>query len=556
MTTPTNRDDAAVAAGGAFVGRVSAPALVADALWSMWRRADLPKLTARLARDWASVTTGTSTIAPDSGDRRFTDPAWQENPGYRRLMQAYLAWDRAVTEAIEAAADPSEDWRVAERARLGARILTSAMAPTNSPFTNPAVAKRAFDTAGASLLRGARNFVDDLLHNGGAPKQVERDRFVVGRDVAATPGAVVYRTELFELLQYTPTTPKVHRVPLLVVPPVINRYYFVDISPGRSFVEYAISQGFTTFLISWRHPRPGDGRLGLDDYAAAVLDALEAATDIDGSFEAHVFGVCTGGVVAGAALSHQVARGGPDRARSLGLSVCMLTYDEPSNVGMGTDRAVVDHMRRRAAAGRIVPAREIESSFGWLKPDDLVWSFVVNDWLLGNDPPGGDVMAWSSDPAAAPAGLVADLLEISLHDSLRTPGAVTVLDTPVDLGKLGQDTFAVAGATDHISPWKACYTATQLLGGDVTFALTNTAHAATMVSPPGHRRARYFVGGDPGPDPDAWLAGATEAEGSWWPAYIEWLMQRSDGPRSAPRRLGSARHPVLDDAPGRYVHER
>ena len=540
--------------GGALMGAVPANKLVGEAIAETWRKVKLGPLTRRVFTGWLAVTLGTSKVEPAKGDKRFTDPAWQEHPGYRRLMQAYLVWAQAVTEALDAA-EATEDWRVSERARFGLRILTSSLAPTNSPFTNPAVAKRAFETAGLSLWRGATHLWRDVVGNGGVPAQVERERFRVGEELAVTPGAVVYRHELFELLQYSPTTTTVHEVPLLVVPPVVNRFYFVDLSPGRSFVEHAVGQGFTVFLISWRHPGPGSGHLRLEDYTRAFLHARDVVAEITQEPEVNVFAVCTGGIVAAVGLAQEASKGDGPQARSLGLAVSMLTYDEPSAVGMVADPEVIDLLRGRAAAGNVIPARDIESGFGWLKPEDLVWGFLINDWLLGQDPPGGDVMAWSSDPAAAPAGLAADLLDISFGDLLRTSGGLEVSGTPIDLHRLTLDAFAVAGLTDHISPWKACYTATELLGGDTTFLLTNTAHVPTMVSPPDHRGARYFAGGDPGPDPDAWLAGAEEYQGSWWPIYTQWLRDRSGPMRRARRRLGSSRRPVLDPAPGQYVHE-
>lgn len=537
--------------GGNLVARLSATKLVSEAIFTAARRPESLRLLAKFAGECGSIALGTSSIAPDPRDSRFADPTWHENEAYRRLMQTYLAWADLMKQSVDA---PTEDWRQRARADFGVELITSALSPTNYLVSNPAVLKRAFETGGMSVLRGGRNLLRDMLQNEGVPTQVEPGRYRVGHELAVTPGSVVARTDLYELLQYAPATERVQEIPVVVIPPVINRHYFVDLAPGKSFVEYLVGAGFTVFLPVWRNPRPGAGHTTLDDYVSATLDILDTVADISGHDDVNVFGSCTGGNVALPAAAVSAARG-EQRIKSLGLAASMITYDAPSAVGMIASEKAVADLRRDANRGGLVAARDIEQGFGWLKPDQLVWSFVVNDWLMGNEPPGGDVMAWSNSPTATPSGLAADLVEISLRDSFREPGRLRVLGTPVDLSALKQDNYVVAGQKDHISPWKACYSATELLGGTSRFVLTPVAHAPTMISPLDSPKARYYAGPEGGCAAGEWLDAAQEQKGSWWVDYADWLRARSGDQRPAPTSLGSARYPVLEAAPGRYASE-
>jgi polyhydroxyalkanoate synthase len=508
----------------------------------------------RVAADLARVTIGSSDVVPSPRDRRFADPAWAENPIYRRWAQAYLVWADAV---LRLAATPRlrEDWRREWRARAAATKLIDAAAPSNLLAGNPAALKRAFDTAGASLVRGWRNAMTDALRHGGMPAQVDRRDLTVGDTLAATPGAVIHREEMFELLEYRATTPQVGSRPLLMIPPQVNKHYFLDLAPERSLTEYLVGRGIHYFTVVWRNPRPEHGHWGIDEYVAAQLRAIDVVRAVSGSDRLNLLGACAGGLTTALMLGHLAADGGADAIGSTTYAIAMVDSSLPNPAGaVATERAmraVVDD----AARGKVYDSEVVGRSFAWMRPADLVYNYVVNNWLLGDDPPAFDILAWNDDGANLAARFYAEMMDLYASNRAATPGAVEILGTPIDLGRVAQDSFVVAGITDHITPWRPSYMTTQLLGGESEVVITTTGHIQTMVNPPGKPRARYFAGPRPGPDPDAWMAAATEHEGSWWPRYADWLLARSGEARDAPSQPGSAVHRPIEPAPGSYVRE-
>jgi polyhydroxyalkanoate synthase len=502
----------------------------------------------RLTREAARVVAGQSSIEPARRDWRFADPTWRSNPLYRRAMQLYLAWCHEMDDLV-ASADLG--WRDAERARFVMSILTSAAAPTNTLAGNPAALKRTFETGGANLLRGARQRVDDVRHNGGMPAQIKRGHFSVGSDLAATPGAVVHRDEVCELIQYAPTTALVQRRPVLMVPPQINKYYFMDLAPGRSFVEYAVSRGIPFFTLSWRNAEPAQGTWDFDTYAAAVLRALDVVCEITRSDDVHALGLCAGGILTAATASHLAATG-DDRLRTASFGVTLLDFETPAAIGLFDSRPVVSTARRQSARKRVLEGPSLGSVFSWLRPNDLVWNYWVNNYLMGDEPPTFDILAWNNDATNLPAALHSQFLDI-FTDNVLAAGKTEVLGTAVDLGRIELDTYVTGALTDHLTPWKGCYRTTQLVGGDSTFILSNAGHIASLVNPPGNPKAHYFAGPPPGEDPDRWRAGAEERRGTWWEDWAGWVIDRSDGERKAPARLGSRRHKPIVPAPGSYV---
>ncbi|WP_158506299.1 PHA/PHB synthase family protein [Tomitella biformata] len=554
ITNWSARDAAAGAlsavGGGNVLARMSAVQLIGSAIGVTARRPQNLGLAAEFLRELGGIATGVSGIEADPKDARFQDPTWQGNPAYHRIMQAYLAWSELMNEMVDA---PDVPWRERARARFGMELVTSALSPANFFPGNPSAIKRAFETGGASVLRGTQNFVHDALTNHGAPTQVDPEKYVVGRDLAATPGTIVDHTALYELLQYSPTTEQVREIPIVVLPPVVNRHYFVDMAPDMSFVEYLVSAGFTVFLPVWHNPVRGEGGYTLDDYVTAVLDVLATAADICVTSQVNVFASCTAGNILLPAAAVSADRN-DDLIKTIGLGVTMVGYDEPSSVGMLAGEKTVADLRRDATHGSIVEARDIERGFGFLKPDQLVWSFARSRWLMGEEPVGNEVLAWSSSPTAIASGLAADLIEISLHDSFRHPDRLHSLGSPVDLGALKQDNYVVGGRGDHISPWRSCHAATELLAGNSRFILGAGGHLPTQVSPLNSAKAKYFTSTTDG-DADTWLASATEVRGSWWTDYSDWLGQRSGELISAPTEPGSATHPSLGPAPGEYAKE-
>jgi len=513
----------------------------------------LSRESARAAAGLARVALGASDITP-SDDRRFTDPAWSENPVYRRWAQAYLVWARSVLRLADTPRLQA-DWRRGWRASAAAEKLVDAAAPSNLLLGNPEALKRAFDTGGASLVRGMGHALGDMAAGGGMPARVDRRPFTVGQSVAATPGAVIHREDLFELLEYRPSTPRVHARPLIMFPPQVNKHYFLDLAPGRSLTEYIVNQGVRYFTVVWRNPRPEHGRWGIDDYISGQLRAIDVVREVSRSDEVGVLGACAAGLTTALMLGHLEAESEADAISSATFAISMVDSRFPNPISaMATDQ-VLDSVTRDAARGEVYDSERIGHAFAWMRPNDLVFKYVVNNWLLGDDPPAFDILAWNEDGSNLASRFYAEMLDIYAHNRAATPGAVDVLGTPVDLGRVACDSFVVSGMKDHITPWMPGYMTSQLLGGQSEVVVTTTGHIQTMVNPPGKPRARYFAGPEPGPDPEAWIAEAQAHDSSWWPRYAEWLVARSGPLRDAPDRLGSRRHRPLQPAPGSYVLE-
>jgi polyhydroxyalkanoate synthase subunit PhaC len=509
--------------------------------------------TLRVMVDLVEVALGTSSVAPSDRDKRFQDPAWKDNPVYRRLAQSYLVWSAAM-ERLANAPKLRADWRRAAQARYTSGLLTAALAPTNVLPGNPAALKRTFDTGGLSVLRGARNFVRDVVDNRGMPSQVDSRQFKVGENLAATPGAVIHRDEIFELLQYRPSTAQVRQRPLLMVPPQINKYYFLDLAPGRSLVEYLVGQGVQYFTIVWRNPQPQHGHWGVEDYVRAQLRALDVVAEVSGSDDVNLLGACAGGLTSALMLGHLAARG-ERRINAATFAIAMIDSSYPNALRLTADQRMLAKLAADAARGKVYDAKRVATTFAWMRPNDLVFNYVTNNWLLGNDPPSFDILAWNNDATNLVAKFDRGMLGIYADNSAARPGALTLLGTPIDLGRVTCDSCVIAGQTDHITPWMPCYMTSQLLGGDTEVIVTSTGHIQTIVNPPGKPRARYFAAPEAGPDPQAWLQQATAVDDSWWPRYAGWLVTRSGKEREAPARLGSRIHPVRAPAPGRYVLE-
>ena len=509
----------------------------------------------RLARDTARIVRGTDDHLPSPKDKRFSDPAWSQNPVYRRLGQLYLASGSAASRLVDDLETQDVDWHDVERARFAVNALTSALAPTNTPLGNPAVLKHAFDTAGASMLRGLKNLAHDVRHNGGMPSQTDRTAFTVGTDLALTPGAVVHRSEVAELIQYAPSTPTVRLRPVLVIPPPIGRYYFLDLRPGRSFVEYAVGQGLQVFMLSWRNPQPEQAGWDMDEYGGGILRALQTVREITGSDDVNTIGFCAGGILMSTVLSHLAQTESPV-VHSASYGVTLLDFDSEAPIGAFSAPRLLELAQRDSRRKGIISARSMGTVFAWMRPDDLVFNYVVNQWLMGENPPVFDILAWNADGTNLPARLHEQFLGIFRDNTLIRRGGVSVLGTPVDLSRIEVPTFVTGAVNDHLTPWKGCYRTTQLLSGPSTFVLSNAGHVASLVNPPGNPKATYWAGGAAGTDPESWRASAEKHTGSWWEAWAEWVLERSGAERPAPADLGSDEHPPLEPAPGSYVLDR
>jgi len=511
----------------------------------------LARQATTLAGELARVGLGRSSLTPLPRDRRFTDPAWTSNPLLRRLVQAYLAAGQAAERLL---ADAGLEWRDAERLRLVVDNLVEALAPSNNPACSPVFWKALIDSGGGNVVRGARNLAADLATPPRVPSMVAADAFEVGADLAVTPGAVVLRTPVFELLQYQP--PKVRRVPLLIVPPTINKYYILDLAPGRSLVEYLVGSGQQVFVISWRNPDARHRDWGADIYGQAIVEAGQAVRRICRADRLLLLGLCSGGILAAMALAHLAVSGRQDGVAGFGLAVTVLDQARAGTASAALDEGTARAAVAASAARGFLDGRSLAEVFAWLRPGDLIWSYWVNNYLQGRQPPPFDILYWNADTTRMTAGLHRDFIRLAVDNALTRPGAASMLGSPVDVAKLDVDTYIVAGVADHLCPWQSCYRSTQLLGGRSRFVLSTSGHIASMVNPPGNEKASFRAASDNPPDPADWLDRATAERGSWWPDYVRWLEARGGGEKPRPRRLGAAGFRPLDPAPGTYVLDR
>jgi polyhydroxyalkanoate synthase len=504
---------------------------------------------ASLGTELARVAAGRSDVRPARRDRRFADPAWQTSWLFRRLLQTHLAVEETVDGLIS---DAHLGWARERQARFAAGNVLDALAPSNYPWANPAVIKETVDHGGLNLVRGARRFAGDFPN---LPSTVDTSKFAVGENLALTKGSVVLRTEVFELIQYAPRTKEVREVPLLFAPPTINKYYVLDLAPGRSMVEWLLDQGQQVFVISWRNPTAEQGHFDLDTYAAAVLEARDAVAAITGSPAVHLNGACSGGMIGASAVAHLAAEGRLGDIASLSLMVVALDNERAGDAAAFAGHDVAAAAVAESARRGYLDGRALAGVFTWLRPNDLVWNYVVNNYLLGKAPPAFDVLYWNQDTVRLAAGLHRDFIRVGLENSLAEPDALEVLGTPVDLGAIDLDSYVVAGLTDHIIPWENAYRSTQLLGGASRFVLSTSGHIQALVNPPSEEtRASYRVTDEPPLEGEAWAEAAPAVPGSWWPDYDAWLAARSGALKPAPKRLGGGRFKATAKAPGTYVH--
>ena len=490
---------------------------------------------------------GGSPVEPDAGDRRFSDRAWHDNPFLRGTMESYLVWRRWSERMLEGT--PLDDARK-RKARFALSLWADAVAPTNLPWLNPAVIKEAIDTGGLSTARGAATFVDDALRHSGMPRMVDTSSLHVGQELATTPGRVVFRNELFELLAYEPQTEQVHAEPLLYVPSWINKYYVLDLAPGRSFIEHAVGKGFTVFAMSYRNPDASLAEKNLDDYMRdGVLTAIDQAQALTGASRVGLIAVCVGGTMALSAAAILAARGEGERIGHVTLLNTLSDYSEPGDICVFTDERTIERIEARMNRRGYLSSDELAGPFTWMRGNDLVWRYVVSNWYQGKQPPAFDLLAWNDDGTRLPAAMHSQFLRACyLNNLLTKPGALELDGTPVDLGRIEAPVYVLTSESDHIAPWRSAYRTTQLVGGETRHVLARSGHVAGMVSPPGDPKVRYQVADDTPADPDAWRAAAKRVDGSWWEDWAAWAGERS-GLLGAPPEL-----PAGEPAPGTYVH--
>lgn len=501
----------------------------------------------------AMIAAGRSTLAPHPKDRRFADPAWSQNPLLHRIVQAYLAAGQTAQALLNGA---ELDWRDDTRLQFLLTNLIAAAAPSNNPLVSPVAWKALIDTGGLSAARGLRALAADLAAAPRVPAMVPAGAFQIGRTLAVTPGAIVRRTEWFELIQYQPATGTVYRDPLVIVPPMINKYYITDLAPGRSVAEYLVAQGHQVFTMSWRNPDARHRAWDLDSYGAAVIHALAVAREITGAARAGVCALCSGAIVTSMVAAHLEDTGRLGELASLCFGVAVLDQHRAGTAAAMISETTAAAAKAASQARGYLDGRVLAEVFAWLRPDDLVWNYWVNNYLQGKQPPAFDILSWNADTTRLPAALHADFIDLALANALTKPGAARMLGSPVDLSKVDTDAYVIAAIADHICPWQSCYRTTQLLGGQVKFVLSTSGHIAAMVNPPGSPKAKFRTAAANPADPKRFLAEATEVPGSWWPDYSAWLAERSGERVPSPERLGSDTYPALCPAPGTYVHDR
>ncbi|SDJ32632.1 class II poly(R)-hydroxyalkanoic acid synthase [Pseudomonas indica] len=498
------------------------------------------------------VLIGDTPYKPNPQDSRFADPTWHLNPFYRRGLQAYLAWQKQIAAWID---DSDLDADDRARARFVLSLLSDALSPSNS-LLNPLAVKELFNTGGASFFKGVSHLFEDLLHNNGLPSQVSKRAFEVGRNLAVTPGAVVFRNELLELIQYKPMSEKQYVRPLLIVPPQINKFYIFDLSPEKSFVQYALKNGLQVFIISWRNPDARHREWGLSTYVQAVEQALDVCRAICGSRDVNLLGACAGGLTTAALQGHLQARRQLRKVASSTYLVSLMDSQVDTPATLFVDEKTLETAKRRSYQRGVLDGRVMASVFAWMRPNDLIWNYWINNYLLGRQPPAFDILYWNNDNTRLPAALHGDFLDLFKHNPLSRPGGLEVCGTPIDLQKVTVDSFSVAGINDHITPWDTVYRSTLLLGGNRRFILSNSGHIQSILNPPGNPKANYYEGSKFSGDPRAWQHDAQHVQGSWWPEWLKWIQEHSGEQHETRMTLGNANHPAMEASPGTYVHVR
>ncbi len=494
-------------------------------------------------------------IRPQHGDRRFRDAGWTDNALFDFIKQSYLLTARWLQGAVRDLEGIDE--RTAHKIDFYTRQFVDALAPSNFLMTNPEVLRATLESGGENLLNGLKNLLDDLERGKGrlAIRMTDMAAFRIGENIAVTPGKVVHQNDLMQLIQYEPTTATVNRRPLLIMPPWINKFYILDLRPDNSFIRWAVAQGHTVFVISWVNP---DARLAAKTFAdymregpLAALDAIELAT---GERQANVIGYCLGGTLLAATLAYMAVKRDP-RIRSATFFVTMVDFAEAGELSVFIDEEQLAALEERMNARGYLEGRDMAQSFNMLRANDLIWSFVVNNYLLGKSPFPFDLLYWNADLTRMPAAMHSFYLRNMYQENLLIkPGGITLDGVPIDLGKIKTPAFLLSTREDHIAPWRSTYAATQIYQGPVKFVLSASGHIAGVVSPPGSKYGHWENDKNP-PTAEEWLAGATERPGSWWPIWQRWVSRHGGGEVPA-RHPGDGKLKVIEDAPGSYVMVR
>jgi polyhydroxyalkanoate synthase len=486
---------------------------------------------------------------PSARDKRFADQAWEETPFFYSLRRTYEALN-SYGEQVMAAGLPDLDPVTARKAEFAVRSMLDALSPTNYLFTNPQALRKAAETGGASVAEGFAHFLRDVAGNRGLPQQVNPSAFRVGVDLAITQGEVVYRNDLIELIQYAPQTDGVHEIPLLCSPPWINRYYVMDLAPGRSFIEWAVQHRHTVFTISYRNPDASMAGTSFEDYVESARASIGAIREITGAPRVNIAGLCLGGVLTMVLLSVLAAEGD----ESIGAATVMNTiadFSEPGVLGVFTDPASVEHLAQEMERQGYLDSATIADVFTLIRPNDLIWNYVASNWLMGEEPSDFDILAWNNDAVRLPAAMYTKYLRSLYVGNDLANGRFEVGDTRISLGAATNDLYILAAENDHITPWRSAYATTHLVSGSTTFVRSSAGHIAGIVNPP-NPKAAYWLNPEFPDTPEEWLESATKHSGSWWEHWTTWIEARA-GALVDPPRMGSDEHPPMEPSPGQYI---
>ncbi len=514
----------------------------------------LAKNIGAYGKELSKIIKGTSELAPERRDKRFMDPTWRYNPIYKRGLQSWLAMRQGFEGWIEDSGISEQDQA---RSRFLLDIVVDSFAPTNTLLGNPAAMKRFYETGGMSVVKGIKNAYSDLTTNGGMPSMVDKSKFEVGKNLAKSAGSVVFKNEMLEIIQYKPTTDKVYKTPLVIIPPQINKFYANDLSDHNSVIKYFAAQGYQMFAVSWRNPQRQHSHWGLENYVQSLIEGTDAVMKIAKTKKFNVSGACSGGATLSLFLSELAARG-DTRVNAYTLMVCVLDPKKTdSDVGLFASDAGMEAARKMSRRKGILPGEELAKVFAWMRPNDLIWNYVVNNYLLGDDPPAFDILYWNADTTNLPAQLHSDYMDMFSDKRFVSQdgggSGVQFMDHEINMKNVKIDGYMLAGVTDHITPWRASYRNTALFGGTLDFVLASSGHIQSLLTAPGNPKAKFFTNKKIEDTCEQWIEGAEENAGSWWPHWDKWLKVRSGELKPAPKSQGNKSFPPLCKAPGEYV---
>ena len=490
-------------------------------------------------------------IAPEKGDKRFNAPDWQQSPVFDAIKQSYLL--TATTLLKSASEVEGLDEKQQQKLLFYLRQFLDAISPTNTFFTNPQVIHETIQSGGQNLVKGMEHLMRDVKN--GQIKMTDTDAFAPGRNLALTPGQVVYRNTLIELIQYAPTTEKVYEIPLLFIPPWINKYYILDMQPQNSLIKFMVDNGFTVFVISWKNPDASMEDIGFDDYLTmGPLNSFEVIRQITGSAKVNPIGYCIGGTLLSMAIPYLAAKGS-DVVNSATLFVALQDFTEVGETSVFIDEPQITYLEGQMMQKGYLDSRSMSTMFNMLRANDLIWSNVVNNYLLGKEPPAFDLLYWNADGTRMTRAAHSFYMRNTyLENNLIKPNKVVLKDVPIDLSKIKQDIYAVGAEQDHIVPWRSAWRISQLASGPTRFILGGSGHIAGVINPPSKGRS-YWTNEKPVKNAEQWFEGAEQHKGSWWPDWVKWLQPRS-GEQVAPPSMGSKKYPPITVAPGTYVLEK